>query len=175
MVGFFLQMKNKFLIVLLSIVILCLSACSPRAPEDVGEPGGEVLHTLYICGAVETDGYFQIASGNDYFFAINQAVLLPQGVYPDYVYRIVDGQIATVIVPFHVDGVKYDSINVNGMFVLARLPVDGVDEQVINALADYIEQNGKISNRNEMKLALGNFYNDNYYKFYVSEGDYEID
>ena len=70
------------------------------------------------------------------------------------------------------DGTEYFSVNVNGGLILTRSRIDGIEADIINKLADYIETNGKITNRNMLKTALGDDYEDNYYKFYIDIDDY---
>lgn len=84
-----------------------------------------------------------------------------------------NGQV--IIVGFAEGDGRYYSVNANGAFVAARMDVDGVSAEVVNALADYIEAHGKVHNRTELRAALGDYYQDNYYKFYVSEVDYRAD
>ena len=64
-------------------------------------------------------------------------------------------------------------VNVNGPLITLRMNVENVSPQVVDKLADYIEEHGKITDKTLLKQILGEDYADNYYKFFVSMDDYE--
>lgn len=170
----FLLMKKALTVTICLLVCVLLAGCSTLSPfADIvvsAEPEDTV--TVYVSGAVEKTGYYTIAVGETYFFAIEQAGLLPFGYIVDGE-KIVRQNQLWIYVGYYLDGGYYDSINVNGVLVTQHLPVANVSDEVVLLLKNYVETNGKIRNNADMKLALGEYYEDNFYKFYVDEVDYE--
>ena len=171
-------MKTRFLtaVILLSVCVT-LCGCSifsaPLGQLEVPNNQGENTVRIYICGAVEREGYYEAEVGTDYFDVLRLAGILPQkSVLPVFISDYVDGTVTNLIIGYY-DGTNHDSINANSILIARRLPVKGLDENVVNKLADFIEIHGKISNKKQIESALGDDYADNYYKLYVAEIDYE--
>lgn len=129
--------------------------------------------TVYVCGAVQNEGYFTVPSGSDCFAAINLAGLTDASVLPAYADKLVDGTVTEIVVGYYCDGVRRDCVNVNGALVQNRIPVDGIDPTVINKIADYIDEFGKITDKTLLADILGDDYADNFYRFFVAREDYE--
>ena len=157
------------------LLILCCALCACDYPlKEVELPNKSMpVNTVYISGAVKNDGYFELEAGADYFALASAAGMLAETLMPDNPSLVVDGKITTIVFDFIHNGIATDSINVNGVLVTNRFPIDCVSCEIIDKLADYIEYNGVIANRRELKIALGDDYEDNYYKFFISEQDYE--
>ena len=128
--------------------------------------------SLYVSGAVLNDGFITIPQLCDYKTALEIAGVTDFSVIFNNLNAPISVSCDSLIVGFKIDGKEFRSVNVNGGFVTLRQSVEGVDDAVINKLADYIETNGKITNRNALKLALGDDYGNNYYKFYIDVNDY---
>lgn len=90
----------------------------------------------------------------------------------DYSSNLVNGCISQIIINYIQNGLVFYSVNVNGASIIYRLNVENVSEKIVNKIADYIELNGSISNRTKLRAALGEDYEDNYYKFFIDEQDY---
>ena len=131
-------------------------------------------YTIYVYGAVENEGYFEVAAGGTYFDAITQAGLLAQSWLPTNCYSIIDAKQLSVAVNYSQDDSKYDCINVNGASFVYRLETDGLPYEVVNKIADYLEAYGTIHNKTVLRSVLGeNDYENYHYKLYVAEADYE--
>ena len=162
------------------LLFLCIVFCgcdaffnSPLSDvEIVNQAAGKTIR-LYVYGAVEREGYVEVAAGSTYDVAIHSAGLLPESVLPSYAAVIVNENLTRVAVDYYDGSVARQCVNVNGVLVIGRFHVDGISDNIINMLADYIEQHGKISNKNELVAALGDDYSANFYKFFVAEEDYE--
>lgn len=128
---------------------------------------------IYVCGAVEQEGYVEVAAGSAYGEVIRRAGILPVSVIPSYAATTVNGSVKQVVVNYHDGQEERECINVNSALIAGRLPIDGISEEIVNKLADYLEQHGKISNRQQLAVALGDGYYHNFYKFFVAEEDYE--
>ena len=172
-------MKTR-LVTTVILLLVCVTLCgcsvlsSPLGPVDVLNQVEVKTVRIYICGAVEREGYYEVKIGTDYVEAVRLAGILPQSVLPTVNSSYVDGTVTNIIVGYF-DGTNHDSINANNVLIANRMPVNGLSDVVINKLADYIELHGKISNKKQLELALGDDYADNYYKLFIAEIDYEID
>lgn len=127
---------------------------------------------LYVSGAVQNDGYITVPQVCDYKTALQIAVITEYSVMPSNLTTLISVNLDSIIVGFRCNGKAYYSVNVNGGYVKSRLPIDGIDGKIVNKLADYIEANGIITNRNQLRLALDGDYADNYYKFFIDVADY---
>lgn len=166
---------SALLVVVLSLSCGCRDGVSPSGDKQLPDKQTKTI-SLYICGAVEHPGFYDVPEGTDVQTAVLEyARICDNGVLPADGLRFAsDGDV--IAVNFVVDKKSYSAVNVNGMYVTARLGAEGVADEVVNRLADYIEQHGAIRNYAELTEALGNFYKDNYYKFFVSKEDYrEVD
>lgn len=140
--------------------------------DNSGSKPSVTTRTLYVSGAVLNDGFITIPQLCDYKTALEIAGVTDFSVISNNLTAPISVSCDSVIIGFKIDGKEFRSVNVNGGFVALGQSVDGVENAVINKLADYIETNGKITNRKALKLALGDDYGDNYYKFYIDVNDY---
>ena len=127
---------------------------------------------LYVSGAVMTDGYVTIPQICDYKTLFDIVGVTEFTSMPQDLSKLIEDNQDSYIANFTYDGVNYTSVNVNSVYVTARLSIDGVASAIVDKLADYIEAYGAITNRNQLKLALGDDYENNYYKFYIGKLDY---
>lgn len=171
------QMKGRFLLTVIFLLVLCLalSGCGASFPLQNVEIDNQPVDTysIYVSGAVERDGYYEIDSGTTYTQLFQLAGLLPETVLPAFYTTPIDGSITRIILNYYDGEIACDSINANSPLIAARIPVNGLTEDVIDKLADYIEQYGKIHTRQQLQAALGDDYADNFYKLFVAEEDYE--
>lgn len=168
---------KKYLISLL-ILILCFVCCgcsSDVTPFDEREtqvkPSQKIK--VYVCGAVENEGYLEVDEGTDYAAVVALAGILPQTVYPSNPNLIIRQEGVVLALQYYNDIEPCDCININGTYVAQRLSVKGIDADVIDRIADYREAHGDITDKGLLKEILGEDYQDNFYKFFVSERDYE--
>ena len=166
----------KFLFILLLIFCFVLSACTQSLhPFDVNGVDLTPSRTfkIYVCGAIEHEGFVEVLEGATIDSVIISAGIIPQTVYPTDSQRLVTQNDKILNISYY-DGQSYRyCVNLNSMQIQYRFPLDGIDDVVINEIADYLESNGKITNREMLKDILGDDYQDNYYKFYVDVTDYE--
>ncbi len=128
--------------------------------------------TVYVCGAVANEGYYQVAEGKTIADAVSLAGILPQTVFPTNSQSQVISN-CQIIVAYHEKGVNYDTLNVNGIYVLHNLTAPNVPDDVIAKLHAYVTQNGKLTNKQMLKQILTEEqYQQNHYKFFVLEEDY---
>ncbi len=163
------------LIVFVSTASVFFSGCSSSAPfQDVPLSETTVLPLrVYVSGAVEQSGYYFVDVGSNYYAVLEQAGLVAESFVQNANY-IVSQSDLHFYVEYVSNGTHYSSINVNGERVLQRKAVNDISEDTICLLADYIAKNGKIHNNADLQKALGNSYNKCFYKFFISEADYEI-
>lgn len=175
----FFQMKKFFAVLLCAICFVWLAAlCSCEVDLSPFASAEFDAHTsrefdVYVCGAVENEGYIHILEGTDYQSLVEKAGLIAQTVMPATPYAVVDEKVSSLVLNYF-DGAKLCyCTNVNGAAVTDRMSVENVSEEVINKLANYIAAHGKITDKTVLQQILGDDYAENFYKFYVSESDYE--
>lgn len=159
------------------LLILCsvlFAACNVPF-EDVTTPDIEPkTYTVYVCGAVENEGYFTVDEGTDILSLLLLAKPLAQAVYPQDMLQQVAANTKFVVVNYEIDDATYYCVNVNGGFVTAESQIENVSAEVVGKIAAYIRTNGKITDKTQLKEILGEQdYLENYYKFFVSVDDYE--
>lgn len=172
---------KKFWIIIVAIVALTFCGCSNTAQQFVLSPlkdveiddNSERYFLLYVCGAVQNEGYYTVKEGTTYAQVVHLAGVLPQTVLPDYSMHFVDGKTTVVSVGYRDNGTNCSCINVNGSAVKYRRNVNGISSEVINLLADYLDIHGKITDKKQLQQILGSLYQDNYFKFFVEVDDYE--
>ncbi len=167
---------KKFVIIIIVLLLLCFTGCKiddSLADQQVPDTNADTLLNIYVCGAVEKEGFVVVNVGNDYFYTINQAGILPVTKVPSFGDQLVSKSRNVVVVDYVENGVTYSCINVNGPLVTRRAEIANVDDFVVDLLADYIEQNGTIRNRAMLQQALGEYYQHNFYKFFVGVDVYE--
>ena len=174
------KMKKNSLLVLILIVVLCVafSACdlakmSPWSDKTVENNGNKSkTYTIYVYGAVENEGYYEVNAGDTYYDAIVKAGLLTQSWLPTNATSIVSERQLRAVVQYVEDGVVYDCINVNSA-LLSLKPI-GLSDEVVAKIVAYVELNGKIHNKTVLRAVLGDDDYENYhYKLYIAEADYE--
>ncbi|MCM1289302.1 MAG: hypothetical protein NC132_01430 [Corallococcus sp.] len=169
-------MKKRIILILLLTLCFVFSGCAQKmSPFKEHEADAKMPRKfkVYVCGAVEREGFVEVEEGADYDAVIALAGIIPQTVYPTNPRLLVkeDGEVLTLQ---YYDGSSYrDCVNLNGGYIQYRLKVDGIDIDIINRIADYYDTHGKITDRNLLKDILGEDYQDNYYKFFVNVQDYE--
>ena len=174
-------MRTRFLTTVILLIVVCvvLCCCVSDANSSLGnveipnQPNNHAKVRIYVCGAVEREGYYEVEVGVDYFEVFSLAGILPESALPSLSSSYVDGSITILIADFYQDGVRYSSINANNPLIAARMSVDGLSDAVVNKLADYIDKHGKIVNKQQLLEALGDDYGKNYYKLFVAQKDYE--
>ena len=130
--------------------------------------------TIYVCGAVQKEGYYQITKGDTYYAAISQAGLLLQSWISPRFASVVDAETLFVVVNYTENGLERNCINANSEFIAQRTTVNGLSDEVVNKLADYIDRHGAITNKTVLREVLGEQDFENYhYKLFVAEADYE--
>lgn len=154
--------------------VLCGCGLSPNK-ESEHDDFSAVEFKLYVCGAVEKEGYVVVRQGADVNAAIALAGIAQKASLPTSGSCLVECDGVIVVDFFDEQGNVCSPTNCNGLAVKNKLPCDGIPQNAVNAVADYIAAHGKIKNRAELKLALGDLFADNFYKFFVEEADYEAD
>lgn len=177
-------MTKRFAAIFIILLAVALASCgcipTPFAEQTIESggksniPSGEPTRKIYVSGAVIHDGYLTLPQICDYKTLLEKAGVTAYTAIPiDGLSSAIPEALDSVIFGFVLNGVTYPCVNVNGAAVKLRLEIDGVDEYVVDKLADYVELNGKITNRDSLALALGDDYDGNYYKFYIDIDDYE--
>lgn len=157
------------------IILICLLLCSCSAPYSEREIPSKnpTYYNIYVSGAVENDGYFSFVAGGDFREVLTEAGVITDVTYFSYdLSRLLTRDITEIIFNYSLNGVMHYSVNVNSALIISRSYIENVEPRVVDKLADYIEHNGKITNREDMRQALGEDFNDNFYKFFISEQDY---
>ena len=185
-------MKKNCAFILILFLVLCLAFCgcdvgkiSPWGDKNVENNNSVIIGDdnsktktlrIYVYGAVEKEGYYEVAKGETYFAAITQAGLIKdKSVLPSNATSIIDENKPSVVVQYAENGVAHNCYDVNSPFFTLRDPArfDGLSATVINKIADYLETHDKIPNKKVLREVLGNDYQDYHYKLYIAEADYE--
>ena len=181
---FVLKMKKNCALILILLLSACLLLCAcdaskmfPWGDKTVNNNDGKLkTFTIYVYGAVENEGYYEVEEGSTYLDAIVQAGMLAQSIPPQSAESLVNGKQTSIVVQYAEDGKVRDCTDVNSAFFLLRDPnlFDGVfSQEVVNKLADYL-QSGTIHNKQVLREVLGeDDYEHYHYKLYVAEADYE--
>ncbi len=144
---------------------------SPYQSEQLPDEDS-VTYRVYICGAVQTEGYYVVKQGTTLAEVISLAGILPQTVFPKNAQSFVQTN-CQIKVDYHQDGTNYNVINVNGLVVVFNMPTQNIDAEVIAKLHDYYAEHGVITNKTILKQILTEQqYQQNHYKFFVQERDY---
>ena len=170
-------MKARLTTTVIFLLILCLTFCGC----DVGfhfmaieiDDVSQQTYRIYVSGAVERDGYYDVISGTDYLNLIQLAGILSVTVLPFMYTEVIDGSVIEIILDYYDGNQVRSSINANSVLIALRGEVEGLTDDVVNKLADYVELNGSFTNKQQVELALGFDYADNYYKLFIAEADYE--
>ena len=180
-------MKKNYAIILIFIFVLCLVLCACDSSEL--SPWGEKnlqndtnyapqisKFRVYVYGAVENEGYYVVEDGATYLDAIVQAGRLDCSLLTPIANSVIDKLQLSILVPYVEDDVQRDCYNANSVFFSLRDPArfDGLSQAVINKIADYLENHGKIVNKTVLLKVLGKEDYANYhYKLFIAEADYE--
>lgn len=169
-------MLRRYVALMLALLSLFLFGCRDgmlTPSEDKFSPDNSTrLVSVYIDGAVENSGYHSIAEGTDVQTAVLGAVLCEYGVLPTNGLEFVSDKMLIIVDFVDDNGNRRSCVNANGLAVRCRAEIEGISAVVVDVLADFLEQNGTVRNRHDLAKALGRHYQQNYYKFYVSEEDY---
>lgn len=164
--------SRAFAIAVVLTILFCLCGCDMSlAPFSIQNNETKVIHKVYVAGAVENEGYYYVTEGTARRDVIAQAGVLAQTVLPDGIDEFITKD-TEIYLDYSENDVTRSPINVNGMFVIYNIPVEGVDANIIEIISNYINQNGKITDRETLKLVLGERYQNNFYKFFVGAEDY---
>ena len=180
-------MKRNCAFILILIFVVCLAFCacddtktSPWGDKNVENNGsdkdnGSVTKTykIYVYGAVENEGYYEVEEGATYLEAIIQAGLLECSWLPASANSVVDEKQSSIVVQYLENGVVHDCINANWEYFYLRLPREGLSDAVVNKIADYLDVHDKIPNKTVLLEVLGEDYENYHYKLYIAEADYE--
>lgn len=171
-------MKKSFVLALI-LLILCVTICGcdastifPLGDKQIEDKITETFR-VYVCGAVQNEGYYEVRSGCDYQSVIMLAGIIEQTVFSNNSLTVVTSETAYIVVNYKENGVIYNSINANNPLIAAQLLEDGISLEIVNKIADYVEIFGKITNKQALATALGSDYEDNFFKFFVAMEDYE--
>ena len=159
----------------------CFSGCIDGLPAQSFQPpvtpsqpnNTSKTFSVYVCGAVENEGYVDVPEGSDYLALAEKAGVLPQTYFTQNPQTLVTEDTKVLPLDWYDGTVARSCVNVNGGYVTMRREIDGIDAVIINKIADYIALNGIITDRLQLKEILGDDYADNFYKFFVSVEDYE--
>ena len=131
-------------------------------------------YTIYICGAVVSEGYYEVTEGETYFDAIRKAGLLPQTCVPSNQSSLIDGKQNIIVVNYVENGIEHSCHDANDPFFALRRPMGNLSCEIVNKLADYSEEYGIIHNKETLRAILGEEdYENNHYKLFIAEADYE--
>ena len=173
-------MRTRLVATVILLLVFCftLSGCGGDTDAPLGNvevPSQSAASTvrIYVCGAVEREGYYDVEIGVDYYEVFRLAGILPQSAFPTLSSSYVDGSVTAISVGYYEDDTRHDCSNANSPYIVARMKVDGLSEDIVNKLADYIDAHGKIANKQQLREALGDDYDGNYYKLFIAEKDYE--
>lgn len=112
--------------------------------------------------------------GTDVQSVLLLAIPLKSAVYPTNPTSLVTESTKQLVVDYSLDGKTYSCVHVNGYYVTAQTEIANVSSDVVRKIAEFIKQNGKITNKNQLKdILTEQEYLENYYKFFVSVDDYE--
>ena len=184
-------MKKKCALILIIVCLMSMTLCgcesgenwtwgekiSPWGSKNIQNTSGEgakKTYRIYVCGAVENEGYYELSEDATYLDAVLKAGRLDCSYLRDNANLLVNGSQSAIIVQYVADGKVYDCYNVNWEYFSLRLPTVGLSNAVVNKIADYLDKHGKIANKTVLLEILGaEDYANNHYKLYVAEADYE--
>ncbi len=171
--------KSVALILILFCCMFALASCgdktvSPYKPQTTPNNIGKTF-TVYVCGAVEREGYYTATEGQTIADIVALAGFNAQTYITEDMSLFVL-QDLQICVGYIQDNKIFPAVNLNGAHVQFNLPMDNVSDAVLQKLHDYYVQKGKFTNKNILKFLLTEEeYQQNYYKFFVSEEYYEAD
>ena len=190
--NFTIPMKRTLALVCILLVAITMFACcdgsfgyttikgdgfwtpttSPYQSQTIPNKNDKTLK-VYVCGAVQNEGYYVVSQGTTIADVIALAGILTQTIFPTNSQSFVQSDMQ-IVVDYHQDGQNYNAVNANGAYTLSNLPAPNLPAQVVQKLHDYYVKYGKITNKDVLKQILGQqLYQQHHYKLYVAEADYE--
>lgn len=167
---------KRLAVAVIFILAICmtLAGCgiSPYG-ADRAENVGENYFDIYVCGAVEREGYYRVKAGTSCTDVIALAGILPQSMLPAWYTDTVTVRTKELVVNYY-DGeqLRY-CVNANSPEIAYRMSIDGIPDEVVALIADYTEAHGTICNKAQLSTALGEWAEEYCYRFYVAAEDYE--
>ncbi len=163
-----------------AFLLLCcclFASCGGTLPYAVQTlpDKSDVYVNVYVCGAVEREGYYTVEAGTGYVELLASVGILPQSVLPLYYTGAVDPSVTELCIDYYDGQAARSCIDANGYIVRNRIHVDGIADEAIAMLADYIERSGTIRNKAMLRDILGEYDELFHYKFFVSRQDYAAD
>lgn len=173
-------MKRNYCLALI-LIFVCFALCgcnattiSPWRKQSVANNSGAgTTYTVYICGAVAREGYYEVAEGATYLDVIRKAGILPETFIPNNESSLLDGEQSIIVVNYVENGVECYCHDANDPFFSLRRPTGGLSLEIVNKIADYLETHGTIRNKDVLREVLGDDYENNHYKLFIAEADYE--
>lgn len=176
-----LQMKkSQFLIytVLFSVVILinavvCLSLTGTISFADeyasvIEQNANENGKWIYVCGAVEKEGYYYAMKGDTEYSLIMQADPCDNYAYDFSYNETVDiDNVSLIAVGFYVGNQAFSPLDVNGASFAEFAETYGITQTVINSISNYKETYGSFTSKAQLQTLLGGEYDDYYFMLYV--------
>lgn len=175
MAGLFAAMKKSVTIAIFLFVLCAVfAACTdlPYTEVEIPQNASKTI-TVYVCGAVENEGYLTISAGTSYTELFRLAGILPQSALPELYSDTVEQTTDFVVVNYFDDGKICYCVNANSLLVTNDDHIDGLPDGAVNLLSAYIVKNGKIHNKQQLRVALGPYAASCLYKFFVAPTDYE--
>ena len=163
-------------VIFLFVLCVLLAGCvyMPYRGRNIEDNSAETF-TVYVCGAVEREGYVTVEAGTSCVDTVKLAGLLPQSILSVYYTDTVTESLKELVVNYADGGKICYCINANSPLIPLHIPIDGLPTEVTELLADYIDRNGAIRNKRQLKSALGEYAEDFHYRFFIAEQDYEAD
>ena len=156
---------------------VCFSGCADMSPAKSESSSSQLDSTktyrVYVCGAVAVESYVEVPEGADYSMLVEKAGRIAVTYFVQNPQTLVTADTKVLLLNWFDGGKAVDCVNVNGGYVTMRQPIEGIAPEIINKIADYIEEHGKITDKVVLKEVLGQDYDNNFYKFFVSVDDYE--
>ena len=94
---------KKVIVFVLIVAVLLLASCNVEPPlgdKDLPSSGTESQLNIYVCGAVQNEGYVTVNLGEDYFSAVSKAGIIEQSKMPSFGDQLVDKNQTVVIVEY---------------------------------------------------------------------------
>jgi len=167
--------KKKLIFALLIALLLFLTACNKKADETIQLSEKEEVHLeeidsndkqistiyVYVCGAVQTEGVYQLPDGSRVYEAISAAGGFRADAATTQVNQaeILEDEM-TVYVPTISEGTelfqqKESKININKASKEELMTLPGVGESRAESIIRYREENGKFQSIEDIKQISG--------------------
>lgn len=133
---------------------------------------GEVFFKVYVCGAVEREGYYIVPQGKTVADVVAMAGLLPETIMPKNATTYIKNN-CQIAVSYYQNGETFYCLNVNGATVQYNLSAENISAEIVEKLHTYFTKFGKITNKQMLENILtAEEYQQNHYKLFVQEADY---